>query len=354
MKLPRSPSRRVLAGIASTETLLALPLVLLLGLSALQWGLVFQGRQAVAHAAIEAGRAGSVDHAASEAIERGLARGIAPWLYGASGPEDHASSIQRAQTHLQVGITSGWVAWRRLAPTEQSFADWAEPARDDRGLAIEGVLEIPNDNLTLRIGGRLPAGGVAGYRSGEPIGATSGQTLADANLLKVEVIYGVPLTVPLIGRVAAWIMRGVDGCGAQAASGGPTARSLRLGTLDPGSPAALGGGRAWTCPHYDAVDASGRSKPRWPVRVSATIRMQSPARSASAVPQMASGAQSGGSLGLGAVDDAQTFLPAPVDQFNPAGSGPTADGSVDRAPGFLRIGGDRLVEPPGVCAAAAT
>lgn len=354
MKLRRSPPRRVLAGVASTETLLAVPLVLLLGLSALQWGLVFQGRQAVAHAAIEAGRAGSVDHAAAEAIERGLARGIAPWLYGASGPEDHASSIQRAQTHLQVGIASGWVAWRRLAPTAQSFADWAEPARDDRGLAIEGVLEIPNDNLTLRIGGRLPAGGVAGYRSGEPIGAASGQTLADANLLKIEVVYGVPLTVPMIGRVAAWIMRGVDGCGAGAASGDATARPPRLGTIDLGRPASAVGGRAWACPHYDAVDGSGRAKPRWPVRVSTTTRMQSPARSASAAPQFAPGAQPGVSLGLGEVDDSKTFLLAPVDQVNPDGAGPAADGSVDRAPGFLRIGGDRLVEPPGVCSATAT
>ena len=48
-------------------------------------------------------------------------------------------------------------------------------------------------------------------RSGDPallsgyIGG--GQTLADANLLKIEFTYGVPLTVPLAGRLGAWVMR---------------------------------------------------------------------------------------------------------------------------------------------------
>jgi len=47
------------SGVAALETLLAAPVALLLGLSALQWALVFHGRIAVGHAAQEAVRAGS-------------------------------------------------------------------------------------------------------------------------------------------------------------------------------------------------------------------------------------------------------------------------------------------------------
>jgi hypothetical protein len=343
-------------GIAAVETLLAAPIVLLLGLSVLQWGLLFHGRGAVAHAAQEAARAGSVDHASSDAIERGLARGLAPWLYGASGPEEHAANVARTRAHLSQGKAAGWASWRRLAPTAGSFTDWGETARDADGQPIEGLLEIPNDNLTLRTGMRMPASGVAGYRGAEPIGSVSRQTLSDANLLKVEVVYGVPLTVPLIGRVAAWVMRGIDGCGggagAGAGPGGGAGVSMRLGTVDLGVPESSASPRRWACAHYESVGDDGRSRPRWPVRVSATVRMQSPARDADAAPPLETDVTPGPSLGPGEVDPEGAFRPIAPRKQNPGGASPTQDGSHDRAPGFLKLGGDRLTPPPGMCAAS--
>ena len=320
---------------------------MLLGLTVLQWALVFHGRQAVGHAAIEAGRAGSVDHGSDDAIERGLARGLVPWLYGSTGPEDHAANLLRARAHQRDGQRAGWVDLRRLSPTAASFTDWAEPARDGRGLPVPGLLEIPNDNLSLREGARQPASGIAGMRSGEPIGRASGQTLADANLLKIEFTYGVPLTVPLVGRLAAWVMRGVDACGA-------SNPRMRLGTVDLGNstdravPIVPGHApRAWACLHYQAVDERGAPKPRWPVRVSSTVRMQSPARTPASV--AAPSAQRAPSAGLGNFDDTTPWRPPSPEQVNPNGAGPGEDGSADRAPGFLKIGGDRLVPAPGVC-----
>ena len=355
----RPPSPRQ-SGIAAVETLLAAPIVLLLGLSVLQWGLLFHGRGAVAHAAQEAARAGSVDHASSDAIERGLARGLAPWLYGANGPEEHAANIARTRAHLSQGRAAGWASWRRLAPTAESFTDWAETARDENGEPIEGLLEIPNDNLTLRTGMRMPASGVAGYRGAEPIGGVSKQTLSDANLLKIEVVYGVPLTVPLIGRLAAWVMRGVDGCASAGGAGaagtaavGPAAgASLRLGSVDLGVPEPSASPRNWACAHYNAVGEDGRPRPRWPVRVSATVRMQSPARDADAAPPLETPVTPGPSLGPGEVDPEGAFRPIAPRKQNPGGASPTQDGSHDRAPGFLKLGGDRLSPPPGMCAAS--
>lgn len=349
-------SRPSQSGIAAIETLVAAPIVLLLGLAVLQWGLLFHGRSAVSYAAMEAARAGSVDHASAAAVERGLARGLSPWLYGADGPAEHAENLLRTEAHLAQGKAAGWAGWRRLSPTAESFTDWAEPARDADGQPIAGVLEIPNDNLSLRTGMRTPTTGVAGYRGAEPIGAQSKQTLSDANLLKIEVVYGVPLTVPLIGRAAAWMMRAVDACpsagvsSAVAGGGASTAQRMRVGALDLGLPAPSASPRAWTCAHYDAVDTGGRARPRWPVRVSATARMQSPARNSDLSPTLEADALPGPSLGTGRVDDAESFRPIPPRQQNPQGASPGRDGSVDRAPGFLRMGGDRLTPPPLACA----
>jgi hypothetical protein len=335
---------RGLRGIAATETLLAAPVVLLMGLGIVQFGLLFHGRHAVSHAAFEAVRAGAVDHASAQAIERGFARGLAPWLYGADAPEGHARAQELARSHLAQGRAAGWAGWRRISPTRESFADWARTARDAFGEPIAGLREIPNDNLAIRIGALQPASGVAGYRGQEPIGNASGQTLADANLLKVEFTYGVPLTVPLAGRLAAWVMRTVDGCDTGAAA------SKRLGAVDLGTATASGSARAWACAHYDARGEGGEPRPRWPVRVSAIARMQSPARDEDAAPARAAQPLRGPSPGNGTVDPDAEFAPVPIDDVNPDGVGPTEDGSIDRAPGFLKLGGDRLFAVPTACA----
>ena len=334
------------SGIAALETLLAAPVVLLLGLSVLQWALVFHGRIAVGHAAYEAVRSGSVDHASAVSIERGLARGLTPWLYGATNAGDHAVNVARAAAHVTLGQAAGWIGWRRLSPTRASFDDWGQPARDDDGRAVPSVLEIPNDNLTVGGNALRPASGVAGHRGAEPIGVASGQTLNDANLLKIELTYGVPVTVPLIGRIATWVMEVVDDC-PSAGSAGSAGR--RLGAIDLGAPSPGSAPRAWACAHYAAVDESGRRRPRWPIVVAATIRMQSPSRDPAAAPARTGEPPAGASLGAGAVDPAERFEPIPIDRVNPNGVGPGSDGSADRGPGFLRLGAPRAVQFPVRC-----
>ena len=205
-----SPARRQ-RGIAAIESLLAVPVLLMVGLGAVQFALVYQARHALAVALHEAARAGSVAHAAPEAIRDGLARGMLPWLEGAADLGELAAGEVRVRAHVAQAEALGWLRLERQSPTAASFADWAEPARDAFGEPIEGVREIPNDDLVHRATRALPAGGTAGLRDGEPIGATSGQTLADANLLRLRMEYGVPLSVPLAGRLLAWALRAWHG-----------------------------------------------------------------------------------------------------------------------------------------------
>ena len=301
-------------GVAIVETLLAAPVVLWLGLAVLQWALVFQARSAVVFALNEAARAGTVSGADPQAIDRGLARGLVPFLGGAADAAGHLAAIALAEGHVAAGRAGGWLLLRQLSPTAQSFEDWAEDDIDDYGRPDPSRRVIPNDNLTHRIHLTTPTGGVAGYRGDEPIGARSGQTLADANLLKLELIYGVPLNVPFVGPLAAWALRIIDGCRE------PEARQVGLIAL--GSPEA-GAPRDRACAFYDAIDERGRSTPRVPVRLSATVRMQSPARFSNDAVRGASAAAQP-SPGIGRYDDDAT----PIASGDVAGQAPLVSAGV--------------------------
>lgn len=333
-------------GVAAIESLLALPIVLLAGLLALQIGLVLHARQAVMHAATEAVRAGALGRAAPQAIVRGFAVGLTPWLYGADGALEHQLNLQRTAVHLSQGQAQGWVSWRQLSPTSQSFDDWAEAALDEAGLPIADVREIPTDNPSARARRMEPASGrldtPAARLAAAPVGAASGQTLADANLLKVEFTYGVALTVPLAGRLGAWIMSVVDGC--------EEPGERRLGALRLG-PQTARLNRSWACPYYASRAPDGRWQPRWPVRVSSLARMQSPARHAGEAPQHVALAPAV-PLGVGRLDDRAT-VPAGVDEINPGGVPAESDGSSRRGEGFLELGGGVRGPVPGVCVRSA-
>ncbi len=327
-------------GSALVETLLAAPIVLLLGLGALQWALLLHARTAVEYASFEAARAGSVAQARPAAIEAGLARGLLPFWQGVGMPRDQAAALAAARARLAQGLADGWIDWRQVGPTVESFADWAEPARDAFGRPMPGVSEIPNDSLQWSWL-RTPQGGTTGMRGREPIGAQSEQTLNDANLLKLELRYAVPLAVPLVGSIAVWLMRIVDRC--DAASG------RRVGLVELGVPAAAASPRAWACPMYRAPDAAGRAVPRWPVRVSATIRMQTPARRSAKTPHRsqspvrvaAAASDAGSPVGLPGYGVEPSAPRIPVDA--------AADALPSRAPGWLNFGGERSFSVPGAC-----
>ena len=220
---------------------------------------------------------------------------------------------------------------RQISPTDASFSDWAEAAQGPDGEPDAAQLEIPNDNLRYRMHADRPKGGIDGYRGEEPVGAASGQTLLDANLLKLELVYGVPMTVPFIGRLTAWTLAQIDGC--------DTSAARQVGLVDLGKPPVSS--RPWTCAFYQALDDSGRGQPRLPVRVSVTLRMQSPARYANGAARRAVATRAV-SMGAGNVDAQAGMLgDARSGTYLLPGAAPPWAAGASGGSGFLNIGGQR-------------
>jgi hypothetical protein len=130
------------------------------------------------------------------------------------------------------------------------------------------VREIPNDNLASRSELKAPSSGIAGWRGAEPIGRQSRQTLTDANLLRIELTYGVPAYVPVVGRLLSWSLRTWEGC--------TPGEGRTYGTLALDAPQRSAALPSRQCAMFGS-DAGG-AVARVPVTVRATVRMQSAAR----------------------------------------------------------------------------
>ena len=250
------------SGSAMVEWLIAVPVLLMLGLGFFQASELLVARLALRHALSEAARAGSVSNASAQAIMQGLADGLSPWLYGADGPGEIAAARVRSRAQVALGRASGWVELRQHSPTTASFGDWGEPATDGTGRSTHSR-QIAFDALPTEYRLRQPTSGVAGFQGPAPIGRESGQTLADANLLVLELVYGVPVRIPFAGSMLLKTLRVIDGCGSA------------VGSMT-GLQGALG--QSSNCRYYNALDLSGQPGPRIPVRVQVVMRMQSAAR----------------------------------------------------------------------------
>ena len=362
----RARSARRFRQQASTmvELLLALPAVMVLGLGIAQFTLVYQAKHALDYALTQAARQGAVGHASPESIRQGLANGLVPYLYGANDWAGLLAAEARALDHVAQGAALGWIELRQRSPSQESFEDWAEPAVDTMGEPVPGMVEIPNDNLDNRRLRTQPQSGVAGIHQSEPIGRLSNQTLADANLLRLELVYGVRLAVPVVGSLIIRTLSLWNGCSgatpAAQAGDSAAARGERFGLLLLGSSGTLAASQSWMCPYYGALDSDGRAVGRIPIRLSATVRMMSTARRSDMTQHREATASALPSLGAGQFDSlANESLPG---QHNDgSGSASSTRGRGDRGSdpslqavsvrrglenGFLNIGTDRPYPVP--------
>ena len=172
--------RHLPPGQAMVEFLIVLPVMLLIVLGTLQFAFIYHAKMTLNYAAFEAARAGSLNSIRPYAMERALARGLAPLFTH----RDDIAAYKTGREKVLKQIEDGYLRIEVVNPPAELFAD--------RRIAIttkDNRLVIPNDNLIYR------------GTSSRPGDAT----LQDANLLKIQVYYCYELIVPLANRIL-WTM----------------------------------------------------------------------------------------------------------------------------------------------------
>jgi uncharacterized membrane protein (UPF0127 family) len=180
--VPRPPLSRQ-RGSAMVEFTVVGPLIALLGLGALQYGMVFFAKNQVNYASFMAAREGAFAHADLGAVQQAYMRALAPLYGGGETPAELLESAAKASTDM-----AGNLQIQMLNPTKESFSEWNDETLQTL-LKTGSRHVIPNSPLAARIS-----------RSGE-VRASSGQSLQDANLLKLKITHGYLPKVPIIGKL---------------------------------------------------------------------------------------------------------------------------------------------------------
>ena len=166
-------------GVSLTETIIMLPILLVVGLGILQYALIYQAKSSLNYATFSAARAGAFDHANPEALRIGFAKGLAP-LYS---PTPGEQGLLEAQRKVGEDILDGFVHFAIINPTTDAFSDFGED------LDLDGQSDdLPSLDL---------------HAASTRVGSRSGVNIQDANLLKVHVTYGTRLIVPFVGPLFA-------------------------------------------------------------------------------------------------------------------------------------------------------
>jgi TadE-like protein len=179
-------NRPLQRGASMVEFTIVAPVLSLIGLLVIQWALVFHARNTVNHASFMAARAGSTGQAQMATMDEAYHRALAPLYGGGRNLLEVEAAVLRARADL-----AGNMRLELLNPTAESFDDWADAALQQR-LGLQARV-IPNDGLALQAEHRVRA--------------ASGQTLADANLLKIRITHAMDLRVPLANTVIRFMLR---------------------------------------------------------------------------------------------------------------------------------------------------
>lgn len=179
-------------GATLVEFVIVGPLVLFIVLVLMQYALLFHARGQLNYATFEAARAGTVANARLAAIRAAFDRAMTG--YHGGGTTTAELAISRARALAETPFTRIEI----LSPTRESFDDFHSPALAARlGLSAR---VIPNTNIAHL---DCPVDRPGCNR--DPATNASGQTLQDANLLKLRITYGIPARkqIPLAGPFMA-------------------------------------------------------------------------------------------------------------------------------------------------------
>lgn len=183
---PAVPHRQ--RGASLVEFVVVGPILTLLGLALVQYGMLFFAKNQINHAGFMAARAGSAGNASLAAVRDAYAIALVPMYGGGQSPEALAKSLVAARADVELATRI-----EMLSPTKESFDDWNSPELQKRLNTSKRV--IPNSNQA--------------FKSAD-VGATSGQTIQDANLIKLRITQGYKPSVPLVSGIYRSYMKWLD------------------------------------------------------------------------------------------------------------------------------------------------
>lgn len=184
-------------GSAMIEFVVVGPIITLLGLATLQYGMLFFAKNQYNHASFMAARAGTTGNANFSKIQDAYTRALIP-LYARGTSTD---ALQKGLDEAKAEIAAN-TKIEVLNPTEESFADFNDEA-------LQKVLGITAS--TPRV---IPNGGLA-FRHASVVRSNSGQNIQDANLLKLRITHGFKLQVPLMGFIYSKYLTWLDTGGSE-------------------------------------------------------------------------------------------------------------------------------------------
>lgn len=160
-------------GQGMTETLITLPVLLFIGAALLQLYFIWETKLTLNQATLMAARAGAVSSIDVNQMNSALAKGLIPSLApDLNNPDTTVNAAYNdAFTQSETWVTNNSLL-RIANPTVEAFADF------DTGAGI------PNDHLQAR---------------STAAGVQSGVNVQDANLLRIQVAYGLDLNIPFVG-----------------------------------------------------------------------------------------------------------------------------------------------------------
>ena len=176
-------------GSAMIEFAIVGPIITLLGLAILQYAMLFFAKNQINHAGFIAARAGSTGHADLTTVQTAYVRALLPLYGGGRDSPELAAAYGRAAADV-----AGHARIELLNPTRESFDDWNDAALQS---AIgSGRRVIPNAGLA--------------FRNPTEIKGSSGQSIHDANLIKLRITHGYEPKVPLIGPIYTRYLNWLD------------------------------------------------------------------------------------------------------------------------------------------------
>lgn len=196
-------------GAAMLEFAVVGPLLTLLGLASVQYGLLFNAKNLINHASFMAARAGSTGNARIDTVEQAYLRGLIPLYGGGRTLAETAESLAKATADM-----AGNVQIELLNPTRESFDDWNDPRL--QALFNTGSKRvIPHRHLAHNLNDRTTLENLGNSHElrdvqGSLVKPNSGQSLEDANIIKLRITHGYEPKVPLVGRVYATFLKWLD------------------------------------------------------------------------------------------------------------------------------------------------